>query len=66
MSALQILHVINVTFFFHGHQMWMFENRARACVLEMVVQVPSSFCERSEAGQAVHTAVGLQILKVGV
>lgn len=46
--------------------MWMFENRARACVLEMVVQVPSSSCERSEAGQAVHTAVGLQILKVGV
>jgi len=35
-------------------------------VLEMVVQAPSSSCECSEAGQAVHTAVGLQILKVGV
>lgn len=47
MSALQILDVIKVTFFFHRHQIWMFENTARAYVLEMVVEVLSSFFECS-------------------
>lgn len=72
-SVLQIdlgsscLDIVKLTlFFFCRHQIWMFENTARAYMLEMLAKVASTFCECSvqKGVGPLSTTWELQLLKM--